>query len=155
MFRFNKFNRYFFRNFDFIIKIADLSPIPSFFTGIICGFGYLQAIDYNDDNKMDFIFSGGDSVFLYMQNETGDFNYFTIMRLPGVADKEDGGWYMDDLRSGGIAIGEAIGPPSPTKATDIGHTGHVAGSKAFRKGGTLIKTDQPADPLVPVYIARG
>ena len=54
---------------------------------------------------MDFIFSGGESVFLYMQKSIGVFDYFHIMRLPG-RKAEDGGWYNDDLRKGGIAIGD-------------------------------------------------
>ena len=87
------------------VKIADLPPEPSFFAGVILGFGCLQSIDYNDDNKMDFIYSGGDSVFLYMQQDTGVFDYFHIMRLPW-RNGFDGGFYPEDLRKGGVAIGD-------------------------------------------------
>ena len=90
--------------------IAELPPQTSFFTGRpILGWGYLQSIDYNNDGMMDFIFGSSDSVFLYIQQELGVFDYFHIMRLPGVADKEDGGWFCDDLRNGGIAIGDFNG----------------------------------------------
>ena len=97
-----------FNQSDFV-KIADLPPQPSFFTGPIMGFGCLQSIDYNDDGKMDFIFSGSESVFLYMQQNIEVFNYFHIMRLPGRPDEEYGGWFNDDLRKGGIAIGDFNG----------------------------------------------
>ena len=90
------------------VKIADLPPQASFFAGVILGFGCLQSIDYNDDGKMDFVFSGGDSVFLYMQQNIGVFDYFHIMRLPW-RNAEDGGWYHDDLRLGGIAVGDFNG----------------------------------------------
>jgi len=93
-----------FNQSDFV-KIADIPPRPSFFAGIILGWGCLQSIDYNDDGKMDFIFSGSDSVFLYMQQNIGVFDYFHIMRLPW-RNAEGGGWYPDDLRNGGIAIGD-------------------------------------------------
>ena len=96
-----------FNQSDFV-KITDLYPEPSFFTGITMGFGYLQSIDYNDDGKMDFIFSGGESVFLYMQKNIGVFDYFHIMRLPK-RNAEGGGWYDDVLIKGGIAIGDFNG----------------------------------------------
>ena len=95
-------------NQSHIEKIADLTPIPSFFANIIFGFGCLCSIDYNNDGLMDFVFAGGDSVFLYMQNETGVFDYFQLMSLPG-RNAEDGGWYGDDLRSGGITSGDFNG----------------------------------------------
>jgi hypothetical protein len=92
------------------IIIAELPPLTSFFIGRpILGWGYLQSIDYNNDEMMDFIFGSSDSVFLYMQKDIGVFDYFHIMRLPGVADKEEGGWFCDDLRNGGIAIGDFNG----------------------------------------------
>jgi hypothetical protein len=96
-----------FNQSDFV-KIADLTPILSFFASIIFGWGCLQSIDYNDDGLMDFVFAGSDSVFLYMQNETGVFDYFQLMTLP-MPKAEDGGWYGDDLRSGGITVGDFNG----------------------------------------------
>jgi hypothetical protein len=90
------------------VKIVDLTPIPSFFAGVIFGWGCLCSIDYNKDGLMDFVFAGGDSVFLYMQDETGVFDYFQLMSLPG-RNAGDGSWYGEDLRSGGITAGDFIG----------------------------------------------
>jgi hypothetical protein len=90
------------------VKIADIPPMPSFFAGPQHDFGYLQSIDYNDDGMMDFFFSGGDSLYLYIQKEIGVFDYFHVMRLP-MRNAEDGGWYGDDLRKGGIGIGDFNG----------------------------------------------
>ena len=92
-------------NQSHFMKIADLTPIPSFFTSVIFGWGVLQSIDYDDDGLMDFVFAGSDSIFLYMQNETGVFDYFHMMSLPG-RNAEDGGWYGDDLKNAGIAVGD-------------------------------------------------
>ena len=97
-----------FNHSDFV-QIAELHlNLNLFFAGMVIGWGCLQSIDYNDDGKMDFVFSGGDSVFLYMQKEIGVFDYFHIMRLPW-RNAEGGGWYPDDLRKGGIAIGDFNG----------------------------------------------
>ena len=88
------------------IQIADLPPEPSFFINSwIRPYGCLQSIDYNDDGKMDFLFSGGDPVFLYMQKDIGVFDYFHIMRLPAPA-KGNGTWSVADLRQGGITTGD-------------------------------------------------
>jgi hypothetical protein len=95
-------------NQSHFVKIANLTPTRSFFTGVIFGWGCLCSIDYNNDGFMDFVFAGSDSVFLYMQNETGVFDYFQLMSLPG-RNAEDGSWYIDDLRSGGITTGDFNG----------------------------------------------
>ena len=55
------------------VQVAVLPPRPSFYTNPIAGWGCLCAMDYNNDGRMDFLFSGGDSIFLYMQNETEGF----------------------------------------------------------------------------------
>ena len=94
---------------DFI-KIADLPPRASFFTGVIQPFGCLFSMDYNDDGLMDFFFSGGDSIFLYVQKGTGVFECFTVCRLPSPkAEGKIGHWYSEDMRSGGIAKGDFDG----------------------------------------------
>ena len=88
------------------VQVAVLHPPhPSFYTNPIAGYGCLCAIDYNDDEQMDFLFSGGDSIFLYMQNETEGFDYFTVCRLPGV-NVGNGTFYTDSLREGAIATGD-------------------------------------------------
>ena len=90
------------------VKIADIPPSPSFFSSVLFGFGCLCSIDYNNDGLMDFIFAGSDSVFLYMQDETGVFDCFQLMTLPS-PKAEERGWYIDDLRSGGITSGDFDG----------------------------------------------
>jgi hypothetical protein len=87
------------------LEVADLPPRASFFSNPILGWGCLCSIDYNDDEMMDFIFSGGESVFLFIQKENWVFDYFHLLRLPETAD-EDGGFFFDDLRLGGIAVGD-------------------------------------------------
>ena len=88
------------------VQVAVLHPPhPSFYTNPIAGWGCLCAIDYNNDGRMDFLFSGGDSIFLYMQNETEGFDYFTVCRLPGV-NVGNGTFYTDSLREGAIATGD-------------------------------------------------
>ena len=87
------------------IKISDLSPRPSFFAGPVKSFGCLQSIDYNNDGKMDFLFSGGDTIFLFMQKEDFVFDYFSICRLPAMFNRPFQ-WYMDNLRSGGMTVGD-------------------------------------------------
>ncbi len=57
---------------------------------------------------MDFVFAGSDSIFLYMQNQTGVFDYFQLMTLPS-PKAGDGGFYIDDLRNGGITVGDFNG----------------------------------------------
>jgi hypothetical protein len=89
------------------LKIADIPPEASFFTGVNLGFGSLFCLDYNNDDLMDFFFSGGDSIFLYIQKENVVFDCFTICRLPSPKDKGSlSGWNNDDLRKGGIASGD-------------------------------------------------
>jgi len=88
------------------MKIADLTPSPSFFSNVIFGWGCLCCIDYNNDGLMDFVFAGSDSIFLYMQNEMGVFDYFQLMTLPSPKAVDEKGWYIDDLRSGGITSGD-------------------------------------------------
>ncbi len=98
-----------FNHSDFM-KIADLPPKESFLTGVIMAFGCLFTMDYNDDGMMDFFFSGGDSVFLYIQKETGVFEYFTVCRLPSPKAEDDfWDWYSDDVRKGGMASGDFNG----------------------------------------------
>lgn len=89
-------------------KIATIPPTASFFTGVIMEFGCLCSMDYNNDGIMDFVFSGGNSIFLYIQNKDGVFDYFTLCRLPS-RNAENGGWFGDDLRMGGIAVGDFDG----------------------------------------------
>jgi len=88
-------------------QIAVLPPRPSFYTAPVFWFGCLCAVDYNDDGRMDFLFSGGDSIQLYMQNDTRFFDNFTVCRLPGVNTEE--GFHMDNLREGAIATGDFNG----------------------------------------------
>jgi hypothetical protein len=95
-------------NQSYTMKIADIPPSPSFFSSVLFGFGCLCSIDYNNDGLMDFVFAGSDSVFLYMQNETGAFDYFQLLTLP-MPRAESGSWYIDDLRSGGITAGDFNG----------------------------------------------
>ena len=90
------------------IQVAGLPPRISFFTGPIAGFGCLCAIDYNNDGQMDFLFSGGDSLILYIQNDTGFFNYFTVCRLPAL-NVGNGTFYADQLREGAIVTGDFNG----------------------------------------------
>lgn len=90
------------------VQIAVLPPRLSFYAGPIAGFGCLCTMDYNDDGRIDFLFSGGDSLFLYMQNVTGGFDYFTVCRLPGV-NVGNGTYYADQLREGAIAAGDFNG----------------------------------------------
>jgi hypothetical protein len=85
--------------------IAILRPLASFTHGWDHGWGCLCPIDYNGDGKMDFFFSGGDSVYLYMQQNNGTFDYFHTMTLPAPSSG-DGGWYSDNLQSGGITTGD-------------------------------------------------
>jgi len=95
-------------NHSDLVKIADLPPDPSFFTMVQAGSGCLHSIDYNNDGTMDFVFCGSDSIFLYMQNETGDFDYFTLCRFPAISD----GflfWRPDNVRFGGITVGDFNG----------------------------------------------
>lgn len=98
------------RCFDqsYAVKIADIPLFPSFFSNVIFGFGCLCSIDYNNDGLMDFVFAGSDSIFLYMQNGTGFFDYFQLMTLPS-PKAVGGGWYIDDMRSGGITSGDFNG----------------------------------------------
>jgi hypothetical protein len=92
------------------VQIAEIDLNQNvFFSGPVQGWGCLQSIDYNDDGNMDFLFSGSESVFLYMQKSIGVFDYFHIIRLPGRTDEEYGGWFLDSLRHGGIAIGDFNG----------------------------------------------
>ena len=65
-------------------------------------------MDSNDDGQMDFLFSGGDSLFLYMQNETEGFDYFHVCRLPAV-NHGNGTFYADQLREGAIVAGDFNG----------------------------------------------
>ncbi|DAC72719.1 MAG TPA: hypothetical protein DSN98_03585 [Thermoplasmata archaeon] len=90
------------------VQIAVLPPRLSFFAGPVAGFGCLCTMDYDDDGRMDFLFSGGDSLFLYMQNETGGFDYFHVCRLPAV-NVGNGTFYADQLRVGAIATGDFNG----------------------------------------------
>ncbi|MCK4348731.1 MAG: VCBS repeat-containing protein [Thermoplasmatales archaeon] len=90
------------------LKIADLPPTPSFFAGPVYSAGCLQSIDYNNDGKMDFLFSGSDTIFLFMQQEKGGFDYFSICRLPAIFDKPFQ-WLIDHLRSGGMTVGDYNG----------------------------------------------
>jgi hypothetical protein len=91
------------------VQVAVLHPPhPSFYTDPILGFGCLCAMDYNGDGRMDFLFSGGDSLFLYIQNETGGFDYFTVCRLPGV-NAGNNTFYLEDVREGAIATGDFNG----------------------------------------------
>jgi hypothetical protein len=90
------------------VQVAVLPPRPSFYTDPILGFGCLCAMDYNGDERMDFLFSGGDSLFLYMQNVTGGFDYFTVCRLPGV-NAGNNTFYLEDVREGAIAAGDFNG----------------------------------------------
>ncbi len=92
-------------NQSHLVKIAEIPPFPSFFANIIFGWGCLQSIDYDNDGWMDFVFAGSDSIFLYMQNDTGFFDSFQLMTLP-MPKAEDTGWYIDDLRNGGITSGD-------------------------------------------------
>jgi len=97
-----------FNQSDFVQVAVLHPPHPSFYTNPIAGYGCLCAIDYNNDGLMDFLFSGGDSIFLYMQNDTGFFDYFTVCRLPGV-NVGNGTFYLDSLREGAIATGDFNG----------------------------------------------
>jgi hypothetical protein len=90
------------------VKIADIPPRPSFFTSVLWGFGCLCSIDYNNDGLMDFVFAPSDCVFLYMQNQSGMFDYFHVMSLPMPYDGNFT-WYIDDLRKGGITCGDFNG----------------------------------------------
>ncbi len=90
------------------LKIADMPPVPSFFTGPVYDVGCLQSIDYNNDGKMDFLFSGSETIFLFMQQENGMFDYFSVCRLPAIFDKPFQ-WFMDNLRSGGMTVGDFDG----------------------------------------------
>ena len=90
------------------VQVAILPPRPSFYTNPIAGYGCLCAMDYNGDERMDFLYSGGDSLILYIQNETVGFNYFTVCRLPGV-NVGNGTFYSDSLREGAIATGDFNG----------------------------------------------
>jgi len=90
------------------VQVAVLHPHPSFYTNPTAGYGCLCAIDYNNDGRMDFLFSGGDSIFLYMQNDTGFFDYFTVCRLPAI-NHGNGTFYTDQLREGAIATGDFNG----------------------------------------------
>jgi len=91
-------------------KLADLAPHESFFTGVTIGCGYLLCMDYNDDGLMDFLFSGGNSIFIYIQQENQTFEYFTMCRLPSPkAEDEVSAWYNDNLRKGGMAKGDFNG----------------------------------------------
>ena len=96
---FNQSNRF---------KIADLPPTPSFFAVPVYNAGCLQSIDYNNDGKMDFLFSGSDTIFLIMQQENGVFDYFSICRLPAIFDRPFQ-WFVDHLRSGAMTVGDYNG----------------------------------------------
>ena len=91
------------------VQVAVLPPRPSFYTDPILGFGCLCATDYNNDGRMDFLFSGGDSLIMYIQNETVGFNYFTVCRLPGVNTGNNSTFYLEDVREGAIATGDFNG----------------------------------------------
>jgi hypothetical protein len=90
------------------VQATVLRPNPSFYTNPIVAYGCLCVIDYNNDGRTDFLFAGGDSIFLYMQNDTGGFNYFTVCRLPAI-NHGNGTFYTDDLREGAIATGDLNG----------------------------------------------
>ncbi|RLF57960.1 MAG: hypothetical protein DRN27_06660 [Thermoplasmata archaeon] len=68
--------------------------------------GCLSAIDYNDDGLMDFLFGGMGYVLLYVQTIDGVFEHFTVCRLPAPNPNGDGAFIIDNLRLGGIAIGD-------------------------------------------------
>ncbi|PNX46673.1 MAG: hypothetical protein BV456_11950, partial [Thermoplasmata archaeon M8B2D] len=90
------------------IQIAELSNHQhSFFAQPVMVWGYLCPIDYNDDGKMDFLYGSSDSIFIYIQQEDGIFDYFHFCRLPMFkADDDFWDFYADDLRHGGIATGD-------------------------------------------------
>jgi len=90
------------------IQIAELSNHQhSFFAQPVMVWGYLCPIDYNDDGKMDFLYGSSDSIFIYIQQEDGIFDYFHFCRLPMFkADDDFWDFYADDLRQGGIATGD-------------------------------------------------
>jgi len=88
-----------------VIKIADLPPDPNFFAGVQAGSGCLHSIDYNKDGNMDFIFSGSDCIFLFVQDKTKSFEYFTVCRLPTISNGFLS-WVTDNLRFGGVTVSD-------------------------------------------------
>ena len=90
-------------------KIANIPDYDnqSFFVCInFAAQGCLCAIDYNDDGLMDFIFGSMGYVLLYVQTIDGIFEHFTVCRLPAPNPGGDGVFILDNLRQGGIAIGD-------------------------------------------------
>jgi hypothetical protein len=70
--------------------------------------GCLCSIDYNDDGLMDLMYGGAGNIFLFIQQEDRVFEPFTVARFPGVK-QQGGGWGCNNLRSGGITVGDVDG----------------------------------------------
>jgi hypothetical protein len=92
-----------------IIAYLPAGQYDSFFAGGPDVSGSLCPIDYNNDNRMDFLQGDGTgAVHLYMQTISGTFEQFTVCRLPKDNDGL-GGFISDDLRAGGIGVGDLNG----------------------------------------------
>ena len=93
------------------VSIADL-PVSNYESFLSTTFplpdGCLCSIDYNNDGLMDFIYGGVGNVFLFIQQENSVFESFTVARFPGV-NQEGGGWGCNNMRSGGITVGDFDG----------------------------------------------
>ena len=93
------------------IKIVDLPAEVSYFASL-GGFAYgsLAVIDYNADGQLDILFGGTGNIMLFIQKEEQNFVTFTAGRLPAIAiENESNGWHGDDLRLGGLGVGDFNG----------------------------------------------
>ena len=91
--------------------IVELPAKESYFASH-SGFAYgsLASIDYNNDGQRDILFGGPGNIMLFIQKEEQNFASFTAGRLPAIAvENESNAWYGDDLRFGGLGVGDFNG----------------------------------------------
>ncbi len=68
--------------------------------------GCIRSIDYNADGLMDVVYGGPSNLFLFIQQEGGEFLPVTVARLHGIKNTLIGGFQLNSLRTGGITVGD-------------------------------------------------
>ncbi len=96
-------------NHDNYAQIVDLAvwEYESFQTTMFpIAFGCIRSLDYNNDGLMDIVYGGPTNLFLFIQQEDGDFLPVTVARFLGVKNTLIGGFQLNSLHSGGITVGD-------------------------------------------------
>jgi len=100
--------------------------------------GCIRTIDYNADGLMDIVYGGPSNLFLFIQQEDGEFLPVTIARLPGII-KQNGAFVLNSLRSGGITVGDF----NSDDKTDVMIGGSLAEIQCLHNTHTLIDIVYP------------